>query len=1185
MRAARTLAQAGHRWAQRWARCAPVLACLLATTVMLGARAPEARAANEAPFHISADNMTGGREPGGDVLYLNGNLKVTRGHTFLTADNGRYLRATGMIDLNGHVKLIDSTTTVTCEHAMFSENDDRLNLDGDVVIVDKTATLRAPAGWYDRKNGLAHLSGGVTGNEKKQSLSADEVTYVRDSLLVQARGRVKGYDEDNKVELRARSVDFYRKTKVAVATGDPEMRSKDSDGKTSILRARLLRVDSDAKTAEALDSVTVERDTLRARADRAYFDDKEGRGLMLGSPRAYDNETSVSGDTLELLSEDRKLRKVVVHSNATMDYAGRRETNSGETSRLSGARIEAYVVEDRIDSLRATGHAQNGYSSASRAGKTNETNQASGDTILVFFKDKKIDRARVIGTASGEYRPSVAKADTVAVANEVVRYDGKKIEFVVPKNTIVLDGDAHLTYREMELNAKRVEFDSDKQTLLATGKPQLQDRGDKVDGHLMSYDMQTRTGTIYQAQTSYEKGLYRGQRIRKAGDNELDVLGGSYSTCDLDEPHYHFSARWMKIYLKDKLVAKPVVFYLRNVPIFALPFYVFPIKPGRHSGFLFPQFELGFNNKSGQFLRNAGYYWAPNDYFDLTGAADYYQAAPSYALRGEGNYKLLYHFDGHFEGRFERNDATGRDDYVFDGTHEQDVTPRTRLTAQGNFVSSREYNNSAFSGATLAQRLNRFLRSNISISHSADWAAFNAVIDRNQDLDADQAIAYSSTTTLLSPPLIGQRAPLANLTKSSPSLTVNFPTRTLGSYAFLKDTKAGKALQSTYFSLNTQFLSLSTRQAFVKGFAVTNGGRDSSTVIGQQVLTRRGFRTNISLSDSRRAFGWLNIAPGVNATGVVFDFDELGHRVVPAAVWSSNLAMSSTFYGTFKPPIPRLVGLRHVVAPSMSFSYSPQFSGLQYSDTAGVRRERFNSFGGIAISGFKSANMNFGLDQRFQVKLKDHDQVTRLDNLLSWSTQGSYNFLYKEAHQKHGLSPLFSSLRLQPPGLLSADASGSFDVYEGRPLRTFGYNIGTNFSSSGAKKAPAALPVDQTTRKTEITADTDFKESWRLSLAYSYSGGYAGPSWSAQKTANAVLSYSFTPNWQFDYSTSYDVTRSQVVSQRYSLTRHIHCWEAIFTRSFSPGNEAEYYFRLGIRDQREVYVERGTRVQSFGGIQ
>ena len=72
------------------------------------------------------------------------------------------------------------------------------------------------------------------------------------------------------------------------------------------------------------------------------------------------------------------------------------------------------------------------------------------------------------------------------------------------------------------------------------------------------------------------------------------------------------------------------------MPLLALPFYVFPIKPGRHSGFLFPQFELGFNNRAGQYIRNAGYYWAPNDYFDLTVAGDYAQLDPSWQLRSEG---------------------------------------------------------------------------------------------------------------------------------------------------------------------------------------------------------------------------------------------------------------------------------------------------------------------------------------------------------------------------------------------------------------------------------------------------------------------------------------------------------------------------------------------------------------------
>lgn len=1162
----------------------------LALAVILGVALPPSGASGapaEPPFHITADNMTGGRGPDGDVLYLNGNLRVVRGRTVLTADNGRYMTGTGMIDLMGRVRLVDTSTTVTCDHAMFSENDDRLNLDGNVVVTDHDAVLRAPIGWYDRRTGHAWVGGGVNGREKKQRMVAREATYDRDSLIVRARGDVKGFDEENKVELDAQAIDFFRRSKLAVATGAPVMRSLDDDGKLTVLRARELRVNSETKLAEALDSVLVERDTLRARADHAVFDDRTGRGLLLGSPRAWDNETVVTGDTLETLAENRKLTQVIVRGNATMDYAGIRATNAGETSRLTGRRVDVFVAGDRIDSLMAVGQAVNAYSAADRPGKTRERNQASGDTITVFFKDKKVDRARVKGSAVGEYRAAVDSTDTLSIANEVVRYDGQRIEFIVPKNQIVLDGLAHLIYRDIELNAKRVEFDSEKQTLVARGNPHILERGDRVDGHLMTYDLGTRSGTIYEAKTAYERGLYRGDRIRKAGDNQLDVLHGSYSTCDLDEPHYHFSSRWMKIYLKDKLVAKPVVFYLRNIPVLALPFYVFPIKPGRHSGFLFPQFEFGFSNRTGQFLRNAGYYWAPNDYMDLTVAADYYQATPSYVLRGEGNYKLLYAFDGHFEGRFERNEADRRDDYVLDTWHTQDVTARTRLIARGSFVSSRAYNAAPTSGGTLQQRLNRFLTSSISVSHAADWASISAVVDRRQDLDADQDINDDDGFGGLDGPAPGRTASLPTLTTNAPSLSVSFPQRTIGSWGIFKDTKMETTFASTYFSVSARYLSLGSKLAYVDKYVYRNntlGERESTTTLAYRETTRRGAAANFGLADSRRLWGWLNLTPGVFANAAVFDYDAQGHKVVPAATWTSSMSASTTIYGTFRPKIPRLGGIRHVVFPSVAVSYSPDVKGLQYTDTAGVKRNRFDSFGGIGISGFKSANLSFALDQRFQAKIVNGDKVTRLDNLLGWYTTGSYDFLWREHKLDHGLSVLSSQLRLQPPGYGYASMGGQIDVYQGRPLRSMNYDLGFSYGSSGSRKQPATLAVEETARRSEISAEDSFRETWQLSVAYSYWGGYSGPRWSAQKNANASLNYRMTPNWQFGYSTAYDVTRARMTTQRFSLTRTIHCWDAIFTRSFVVGGEAEYYFRIGVREQREIFYERGTRTQSWGGI-
>jgi lipopolysaccharide assembly outer membrane protein LptD (OstA) len=1157
-----------------------------------------AKAAPEPPYRIEADRMTGGRGPNGDVLFLE-KVTITRTRTRLQSERGRYERATGMVYLEGNVRLRDSTANVTCDEATFSEHEDRLDLRGNVVVTDRDATLKAPQGWYDRKNGSAQLTGGVRGQEKKQRLVADEAFYQRDSMVVRARGHVIGNDDENKIQIEAKAVDFDRRTKLATATGEPLMRAFDDDNKETVLRARLLKVNSETRIAEAIDSVRVDRDTLRASANYARFDDNTGRGVLLGSPRAWDNETQVTGDTLETIAVKRKLERVIVRGGAVIDYAGARETNKGETSRLTGAQVDMFVGESTIDSLVATGKAHNEYTASPKEGKTAERNVTKGDTIVVFFKDKKIDRARVQGGATGDYQPPVAVGDTAAARQERVAYDGRRIEFVIPKNKIVLDGDAHLSYRELELHARRVEFDSQRNTLVAEGKPQIVEKGDELNGQLMTYDLDRKVGTVYQATTEYERGLYHGKEIRKATDNELDVLGGAYSTCDLEQPHYHFSSRYMKIYLKDKMVAKPVIFYVRNVPVLALPFWVFPIKPGRHSGFLFPQVEFGFNTTTGQFVRNGGYYWAPNDYFDVTGAGDYYQGTattPSgWAARGEANYKLLYAFDGHMEGRFDRStDAFGgaHENYQFYGTHQQTIGERTRLSALGSFVSSREYNNSAFSNLPIGQRLNRFLNSNAQLSHYADWISLNAIVDRRQDLDATQPLEDPKGTNSVFPK-IGQTATLPSLTVSYPSLSASLPTRALGSYGFIKDRPVGKLLASTYMTLSGRFLALEERRGVVTDtvhFTNAAGQPDSSTVVGETVSRRQGAASTFALSDSRRLFGWINFSPSLFGNAVVFDHDKLGNKVVPAATWQASAGLGTTLYRTMKMPFPGF-GMRHILTPTANIVYSPEFPGLTFVDSNGVRQERFDQISDIGIfSGRKAVRTNFAIDQRFQAKLGSGEHVRRLDNLLSWTTSGSYDFLWRENGAKHGLSQILTGMRLQPPGWVNGDASANIDVYSGRPLQSFSYNLSSSFNSSGSGKPQSPrIATDQLPQRgyyVESQEPDDFRETWSAALSYSYSGGYFSSSrWSSHETLNGVLRYQLTDNWTFDYQAGYDLTQHLVLLQRFNITRRIHCWEATFSRSFNPRGETEYFFHLGIREQKEVYYERGTRQQSIGGIQ
>jgi hypothetical protein len=416
-------------------------------------------------------------------------------------------------------------------------------------------------------------------------------------------------------------------------------------------------------------------------------------------------------------------------------------------------------------------------------------------------------------------------------------------------------------------------------------------------------------------------------------------------------------------------------------------------------------------------------------------------------------------------------------------------------------------------------------------------------------------------------------------------VSVSFPTRTAGSLGLLRQTPFSKWLASTYVTLDARYLSQRERFGIVERrvLSTTDPGADSILVIGQQETTRRGAQSDFSLSDARRAFGWLNLRPSFSSSVALFDRDVLGNELVPTGTWSTGLAASTTFYGTFAPQIRGVTGLRHVLFPSVSIAYAPEFRHLVLLDSLGRQRERFESFGGIGVSGFEQFRMNLGLDQRLQVKYKNRKgEVQRLDNLLAWSMGASYDFLWREHNLAHPLSPIGSIVTLQPPKWANATLTFTTDVYQPRPVRNLSYNIGLFLSSNDARAIGAPeLAVERTDRRVE-----PFTDNWNVRLAYSYAGGYNSlGNWSTSRNANAVLSYQLSPGWGLEYSAAYDVSRQEIGTQFFSVSRDLHCWQASFTRTFSAGGEAEYYFRLGVKEQKEIFVERGTRTGSIGGIQ
>ncbi len=1121
------------------------------------------------PYNVVADRLEGGRTAlEGEVIMLIGNVTLSRDGTVVKSQTGRYVKREGTIYLTGGVDAVDGGTRVTALQAAYNEATDFLTLMGQVVVRDKDLVLESDQGSYDQSRGRAELWSRVRGRDRTRTLTADRVTYLRDEQVAQARGRVVARDSTEGLTLTGEAIDYDRRREFALATARPTLVQAGKNGKgATTLVGDTITVATPERIATAAGSVVITRDSLRAEAGRMVYYDREERGVLTGEPRAWTDEVDVRGDSLEIFTRDQGIDRLLVLANGRIEYHADSGADAGGRSLLTAQRMDVWfdAADDGIDSLYATGEAANEFTGKPLPDRLSESNRTTGDLVRLYFDGKDLQEAIVTGKAAGTYRAELAASDTAGARANAVEYEADRIVFEVPKNRIRLEQNAVLRYEQIALRAPEVLFDVKQQVLEARGNPQLEDRGDTLRGTSLAYDLETRRGTVFGARTRYQTGWYAGDKIRRLGDDVIDVGGARYSTCNLDDPHYAFRSDRMKIYLKDKIIARPVLFTLKHVPLLALPFYVFPIRQERTSGLLVPQIQFGFGDATGGYIRNAGYYFAPNDYTDFTVSGDWYPQVPSWVLRGEARYKSLYKFEGQMQGSIGRSFYTTEErNWDFRAQHAQTINDATSLTARANFTSSADYTRDPLTGLPLANRIDRFLTSNLTLSHRRPWASINLVLSRQEDLDTNPI-----------------SSPLPKLQEQLPSLSIVLPSRTLGH----KPGATGGAgflpfLSTTYLGFNARFLNDRTVSTFLR--------RDESGAIAvfDTSVARRAYQHVVTLNDNRR-LGFVNFGPTFRWTEVVYQYDATGKSPSAGGTWAAGAGASMTLYGTSHGGLGPITSIRHVFQPIFSYSFQPQFSRLRVqvptSDTTFATVDRFPPFGGIGLSGTRQSFLSVNLVNRFEAKVRTEKGERVLSNLLGIGINTAYDFLHEANGRETPWQPILTTVRVQPPNYISGDLSLRHDPAVDKLLRNASASLSLRFAGGGRPPAVAEIPLAGNEAQTR--GPRDQLVPWSLSTSISYGGSRnVLENWQHSESANLVAEIQPTANWTVHYYNQIDLNERRIVAQEWSVTRTLHCWQAQFVRRFSGGT-ADYYFKIGILDRPEIFLDRGTAgLGTIGGL-
>ena len=826
---------------------------------------------------------------------------------------------------------------------------------------------------------------------------------------------------------------------------------------------------------------------------------------------------------------------------------------------------------------------------------------------------KKSDSLSVTAKDSLSVIDTTAKGKKYDVDTVIYASSSDSLFFYVNQKKMDLYGKSELKYKDTDLKSAKIFVNFNTNNVDAygipndslpnkySGTPILSQNGEVYDGESMRYNFKTTKGLITQASTTSEGAKYTGEIINKVDKNTYFVKDGTYTTCDTVPPDYYFYSPEMKVIQKKEIIAKWIWIFFGGVPFpIPLPFAVFPLQSGRRSGIIAPAF--GDDGTYGYYFSHFGYFWAINDYVDLNLTGDYYTRG-SFGFNTRFRYVKRYDYNGSIQGGyrlFRSTSAAGlgtstSKQWSIALSHHQTFTPTLRLDANLQFLSGKNYIQST--SYNMNEALTNNIYSNATLYKSWDESGNSMTLSysRNQDLES------------------------GNISEILPNLTFNIPFN----YPFKR--KGVFNTQKWYeyigYSYSGQFEN--TRNKSAGQLSIRGGIQHTINVSASPKIGYFNISPNLSYNEE-----WYNKQIQMYSAGIKADSSADSvitndiHKISEVRTFRLGVSASTKFYGMFQLNILGISAIRHIVTPTISYNYTPDFSkpGWGYYGTYTNylgQKVTYNKYQREIFSSPPSGeqqSISFSLGNVFEMKTAvdptDTTSKAKKIQLLNLSASMSYNF----AADSLKFSDLGLSYHTQVGQFLNFSGSSSFSLYdysskgydinkflinEGKGLfrlRNFNFSVSTSLSGEKLKskekeKQKQEQPVSDAVQPPESdlyqgiynNKQPDFSIPWNLSLSYNYSFSKYNPlTPNTSSNVSASLDFNLTPKWKFSVAGSYDFVHNQFSAPQIRISRDLHCWIMNFT--WNPvGTFSGYYLEIRVKAPELQDLKITKRGEFFNG--
>lgn len=811
----------------------------------------------------------------------------------------------------------------------------------------------------------------------------------------------------------------------------------------------------------------------------------------------------------------------------------------------------------------------------------------------------------IIATTGYGYTQTASK-DTIYVndasLDSPIKFSARDSIFTDLKNEqIHLYGEAKIDNGEIVMTACYMLVDLKKSEVFATycfdkdsnriELPVFSDGSENITAASIRYNFETEKGYIEELTIKQDEiYLFMGVAKRHPND-EIHFRSGRFTTCELDEPHYHFQLSRAIMIPDERIVTGPMNLWVKGVPTpLGLPFSVIPQQKERTHGILFP--EIAPLSIYGFGVQNLGYFIPINDNIQMSPYINLYSRG-SWGVRNNVQYAKRYGYTGNLDVGFQQfrlgfpsQLKPTKLSISWNHRMEPKANPYWNFSTNVNFISDNQSKNNL-------DPLNPDYFSN----------NFNSDINLNRNFPGKPLTMGMKAS-------VRQNSLTQNISLVSPVYNLNM-TRVFPFKKYIRGIAEWKQMIARIgvtYNLEGQNRStfrdslLSTANFGAIGQQFFNGFNQQVAVQTTAGLMKGAFKITPSLTYGNK----------INFQQVSKTYDAVNAEIVTDTIQQAgmihdlnfNAQLTTVLYSYYqfigkKKPI-----LRHLLTPSIGFRYTPQLNTLSTVQTPGGEIS-YSPFERSIYTGNASArnvsSINFGFNNTFEMKVKSDKDTLKGERKFMIIDALSLNGNYDFTKDSMNLSDLSLNLRISPLPWINFVASSNFSPYDWNPvtgnsLSTYAVNNGKigrltrndlattiTITSNESRKA---LENTQNTINNNWNSDfsfyalhpeflLDFNIPWKMSFSHVYSV-FANTNKLNINDENFIQiqtlmingDVSFTKRWKLNGTINTDLKEFSITNARIGLNRDMHCWAMSFSWTPIGGNKS---FLLSIRNTSSMF--------------